>query len=118
MTFKEALNLTPEMNYEEQYEKIIMALGYENVKKCIPFSLEQIKKALLKDEYLNNLPMKKWDIESGFIYKHGDCVFVGSPLVKLYHKIGVNAFSNSEGVAILKQCARMWAAEKQKEMKR
>ena len=111
MTFKEALNLTPEMSHDEQYTKIVMALGYQDVKKCIPFSLEQIKKALPKDEHLNNLSMDKWNRASGFICKGKDCTFVGSPLVYLYHRIGVDTFSNSQGVCILKRCAEMWASK-------
>jgi hypothetical protein len=100
-----------EWSHKEKYQAIVNALGYEQVKQCIPFELEEIKKAIVKDEYLNNLSMKKWDLASGFINKGAHCQHVGSTLNNLYGKIGVNSFSNSDGVCILKECARMWVEE-------
>lgn len=39
MTFREALNISPEMPLN--YENIVNALGYEDVKHCIPIGLNQ-----------------------------------------------------------------------------
>lgn len=97
--------------YKEAVQFKINYLGYENVKKCIPFTLAEIKNALPKDEYLNNLPISKWDKAAGFIQSGSNCNFIGSPLTNLYRQKGVNAFSCAQGVSILKECARMWAEE-------
>lgn len=93
------------------YTYIVNKLGYENVKRCIPFTLAEIKTALPKDEHLNNLTMAKWDMASGFVCSGTRCDYIGSTLTRLYHSIGVNSFSNSDGVCILKRCAAMWASE-------
>jgi hypothetical protein len=97
--------------HAEKYQAIVNALGYDAVKRCIPFTLDQIKEAIQKDEHLNNLSMKKWDLASGFVNEGIYCKHVGSQLTSIYRKIGVNSFSNSDGVCILKECARMWSEE-------
>lgn len=104
-----------DVGHEEKYQRIIFALGYEEVKKCIPFSRDKIVKALKTDKYLNNLSMKLWDAESGiYVNNHtGKATITGSRLVELYRKHGINCFSQSDGVCILKNCARMWANEQE-----
>lgn len=114
--FKQALGLTDDMTHSQKFQAIVDALGYEQVKRCIPFSIAIIKIALAEDEHLNNLDLYKWDVASGFTnpyrfsrgYKN---IYTGSPLTRLYAKIGVTSFSNADGVCILKECARMWAEE-------
>lgn len=122
MTLKDLINVDAygrdkitgkDIPYEEKYEKIINILGYENVKRCIPFTQDEIKKALPEDQHLNNLSMKKWDAASGVYVNNatGKAVITGSMLTMLYRAHGVNCFSQSDGVCILKVCARMWAEE-------
>ena len=98
-----------EMSHQEKYRAIVNALGYEKVKRCVPFDIERIKKST--DPYLNDLPILQWDIASGFMCKGAGVIFIGSALVTLYSDIGVDSFSNSDGVCILKQCARMMTEE-------
>lgn len=93
-------------NHEERYIKIAELLGYEDVKKLIPFKMETLKKAYKEDRHFNNLSMDKWDRVSGFFCPPGDCKFIGGGIVPLYNKIGVNEFSNCDGVCILKAVAR------------
>ncbi len=105
-----------EISHEEKYTRIVNALGYEKVKRCIPFTLKEIKKALPKDEHLNNLPIKKWDNASGIYIPYGQTSssaiqFIETPFSKVYRDAGVTSYSQSDGVCILKQCARMWAEE-------
>jgi hypothetical protein len=97
--------------HHEKYRFLINLLGYENVKECIPYSIERIKEALKTDEHMNNLPLSKWDRAAGFRTSAGKCVLIGSPLVTLYRQHGINGFSVCNGVCILKECARMWAEE-------
>lgn len=98
--------------YKEKMQFLINYLGYEQVKSCIPYTLAEIKNALPKDEYLNNLSIIKWDNAAGFVQECGQCKFIGSKLINLYRKKGITAFSCSDGVSILKECARLWANEK------
>lgn len=100
-----------EVSYREKYSRIIRVFGFENVKNCIPFTLSEIKKALPKDAYLNNLQIKKWCAASGVYVNDysGEVKVFNCPLVALYRKHGINSFSQSDGVCILKECARIWA---------
>lgn len=110
MTEQEFENMT----HRETYAKIIERLGYNAVKQCIPFSLEQLKTAYKTDEHFNNLALGTWDRAAGFHAEGANVVLFGSPLTALYHKIGVNCFSCSDGVCILKNCAVMWVEETEK----
>ena len=94
--------------HSEIYGRAIDFLGgIECVWEYVPFSEDEVKKALEKDEYLNNLSMKKWDAASGFVCSGADCKATGGGLWVLYRKRGINAASCSEGVCILKECARL-----------
>ncbi len=99
------------LSHSEIYGRIIDKLGgVDAVWKCVPFTLEQVQQALKTDEHLNNLPMKKWDIASGFrcfICKGKELVKpIPSQLRGMLLKAGINCYSNSQGVCILKECAR------------
>lgn len=119
MNFREALK--PELTstqfldipHNEKYEMIVNSIGYDDVKKCIPFSLNTLKKAYAKDENFNNLPLREWDLAAGFITgMQGRCTLIRSRLTNLYwEKCKVNTFSCSDGVCILKCCARMWVGK-------
>lgn len=119
MNFNEALNIPEELEFQEggyrkKYQMIIKALGYENVKQCIPFSLERLKKAYKEDEHFNNLSIRKWDSAAGFYTgREGRvCMLIRSRLTRLYwEKCKVDTFSCSTGTCILKECARMWVEE-------
>ena len=101
---------TDKLTHAEKYQMLVLDLGYEDVKKCVPFTIDQIVKST-DDQHLNDLPIRHWDIASGFICNNADCKFVGSQLTRLYKKLNVTAFSNANGVCILKQCARMMKKE-------
>lgn len=97
----------------ERYKMIVNALGYEDVKECIPFTIEQLQIAYKTDVYFNNLPLIEWDFAAGFATGwRGKYNLVNSRLTYLYQtKCKVNVFSCAEGVCILKCCARMWVEE-------
>lgn len=121
MTFREAMQ--PGMTsmeysgvpHDEKYEAIVKAIGYEDVKRCIPYNLERLKKEFEKDKYMNGTRIEEWNKAAGFICKYGNAKYVGSMLTALYRRIGVDTFSCSDGVCILKCCARMWIKESEKE---
>lgn len=122
MTLKEAIHIHhcdiddatgEKLTHSEIYTRAINFLGgLEAVKPFIPFGREVIKEALKTDEHLNNLPMERWDLASGFRSgRQGTMIFVGRGIWYLYHKAGITAASCSDGVCILKEAARQWATQ-------
>lgn len=117
MTFEQALNIPKDLKFQEgghekYYRLIIEALGYEDVKKCIPFSVGELKKAYRTDKVFNNLPIRNWDYAAGFIVRGSRCDYIGSSLTRLYkEKCKVDTFSCTTGVCILKECAKMVVEE-------
>lgn len=112
MNFDKALNIPKDMEHRKKHQMIVQALGFENVKQCIPFSEDEIKEAYKTDKFFNNLPIRRWDLAAGFdTGRHGErCVLVRSRLTYLYwEKCRVDTFSCSTEVSILKECARMIA---------
>ena len=115
MTFDGKFNLTDKMSFKQRYETIVNGLGYEAVKRCIPFSREEITEALKTDLYLNNLNIHTWELAADYIPKP-DGTYDRAPLrydglQNLCLSNGVDCYSPSELVCILKRCAVMWAEE-------
>lgn len=105
------------MTHRAIYRRAIERFGgLEKVKPFIPFGLNEIRKAIPGDEYLNNLSARKWDFASGFNSRHSDkCGEIVTPngcgLWNLYRKHGITSASNSQGVCLLKEAAKEWAEE-------
>lgn len=105
--FENVLNIGKNAPHREKMQIIVNALGFENVVACIPYTKNQIREAIKTDEHLNNLPIKKWDEAAGFLVSGSYVRLVGSRLTRLYASIGVDCFSLSDGVCILKEAAKM-----------
>lgn len=101
------------LSSEGFWRKVVEKLGYDRVKKCVPFTLKQLKGS--KDYHFNDLSMKKWDYASGYIWTRTDydeiMTRVHTRLTELYRENGITCWSNSDGVCILKECARMMLEE-------
>ena len=104
-----------QLSHQYIYRRSIMRFGgLKAIEPFIPFSLEEIKKALAKgDEHLNTLDMRKWDNASGFYCKGSECCIVPSPIWNLYRQHHVTSVSCSQSVCLLKEAAR-WLAERSK----
>ena len=102
-----------ELSHQYIYSRAITRFGgLKVIKPLIPFSLEEIKKALAEgDEHLNTLDIRKWDSAAGFYVKGSDCEIMPSPIWNLYRQNHVTSASCSQGVCLLKEAARMWAGE-------
>lgn len=105
-------------SHRKKYTEVVKALGFENIRALIPFSKDELAAALKEDKHLNtSLPRSfDWDGVAGFrcsslsgVYQ---CSFIGSPLTKLYEKVGIKGYDVSDGVCILKQCAHMLVRRK------
>lgn len=106
------------LSHSEIYTRAIEALGgLDAVIPYIPFNLPTIQKAIETDQYLNNLPMEKWDWVSGFSCTRGECYFIGDGIWRLYRKAGINSASCSDGVCVLKEAARQWSERENKKNK-
>lgn len=73
--------------HDERCEAIVNAIGYEDVKQCIPFSLDRFKKEFEKDKHMNGTGIGKWDIAAGFVCEYGNARYIGSRLTSLYRRI-------------------------------
>lgn len=49
------------MSYAEKYDYLINFIGYENLKKIIPFGIKMLKENYKLDKNLNNIPLQQWD---------------------------------------------------------
>ena len=104
-----------DLSHSEYYQRVINLLGYDKVKECVPFDLDTLVKAYEKDHAFNNLKLSTWDYAGGFhVYQtryEEKVVPVNSRLRYLLKEAGINHYSCSEGVCILKECARMMVKE-------
>lgn len=87
-----------EMSHEEIYSNVVNAIGLHVIERYLPVSKEEIKKALEKDEHLNNIPLEMWDQRHNAFKSH-------------FVRIGINRISLSDTVCTLKQGARMLVKE-------
>lgn len=118
---KNLLGLLKENGFENiqdhntKYLTIANLLGIEEVKNCIPFTMDELIESYKADEHFNGkiTPISKWDNASGFYSNNrtGACIYIGSKLTRLYNAKGVNVFSCSDGVCILKSVARSMVLE-------
>ena len=102
--------------HESVMGSAVAELGLSNLAPLIPFTKEQIKAALESvDEHLNTLPIKEWDRAAGFIFTRTDeeefVHRVPSGLTPLLLQHGINAYSCSQCVSLLKHAAKLIAKE-------
>jgi hypothetical protein len=87
------------LSHEEVFSTVVNAIGLDVCKKYVPATKQEVETALENGDYhLNSIPLIKWDA------RH-------SHLASELLRIGINTFSRSDTVCILKQAARMWAAQ-------
>lgn len=107
MTLNEKCNTTNHTPYDEKLRKWIDHLGFDDIKECIPFSKQELQVALNKnDKNFKTLPLWIWELGAGFKNSQPN-PYVGSKLTKLYISKGIDTFSCTEGVCILKYVALM-----------
>ena len=102
--------------HESVMGSAVAELGLSNLAPLIPFTKEQSKSALDSgDEHLNTLPIKEWDRAAGFVFTRTDTEEsihrVPSGLTPLLLQHGINAYSCSQCVSLLKHAAKLIAKE-------
>lgn len=99
------------LSHSEVYGRIIDYLGgLDVVGAYIPFPIEELRKKIKEDQWLNNTPMGAWDRAAGFVCRGPNCSLVGGGLWNLYRKRGITSASCSDGVSLLKEAARQLCA--------
>lgn len=98
-----------EIPYEEYMQRVIDKLGIENIAPYIPFSIPFLKEKFKKDYYFNNTNLISWERAAGFLTSHfkADVTYIGMGIGSLFLLNGINVFSCSDGVSVLKSAARM-----------
>lgn len=102
------------VDFDLRYDKVIDYLGgLDALKEYVPFTKEQIRKALANgDQNLNTLPLKTWTYASGFTQRlQGKMELTYSPIWKLFVKKGIKYASPSECVCLLKRVATRMVTE-------
>lgn len=131
MTLKEAIGVHrcdidvetgEKLEHSEIYGRAIDRLGgLDAVAPYIPFPVDVIRKALKTDPYLNNTPIRAWDVAAGFrcgVFgnahrQHYESRPTGLGLWYLCRMHGITSMSAAEGVCVLKEAARRLAAREE-----
>lgn len=109
-----------ELTHSEVYARAIDFLGgLDAVARFIPFPVEIIREKLKTDSDLNNTPIRAWDVAAGFQCgvlgnshrMQYDCRPTGGGLWYLYRQHGITGASCADGVCVLKEAARLLAAQ-------
>lgn len=110
----EVLGLSVDTPHRDKYKAYLDFVGFDNVIKYVPFSEEQVAKALEKgDDALNTLSIKKWNAATGIEIIRNDTTHAGRAIVRGYGvvdalaKAGITASSQAECVSLLKEAARI-----------
>lgn len=111
---KELIGITDLDDFDKAYAAIVGQFDPEALHALMPATDEEITAALAEDENLNNIPIVKWDAAAGFrvwvnrrLQTQEVAMIPGARLHKMLSDIGVDSFSCSECVCILKTYARM-----------
>lgn len=107
MTIDERLGLkNPEFN--ERYEKLIELIGLEAIIPYIPATKEEVKEAAQISKSLNSIPLSKWDKAAGYSVEGVRVTNCGYGANRLFIANGINCYSLSECVSLLKHAALKW----------
>ncbi len=93
--------------HREKYGRAVSDIGLDNIRNMLPWDKKELVDAYAKDEHFNCLPLKEWDRIAGYYEnsRTGELFSHRSLLKDLLYKAGVNYFSCSECVCVLKEAA-------------
>ena len=120
MTLNAAISLTTDElyntpYYDLMYRKIEYLGGIEALKRFVPYDLQTLRKAYLRDPSFNNLSMRTWTKAAGVFSvtsrQHEQLYSVAwetSPFIAYLKSKGITSISPSECVSLLKCVAMFW----------
>ena len=82
-----------ELSHEEYMHRVVTKLKVELVKKCVPFDARELSEAYIRNSNFNSIPLHHWEQTT--------------EISKLFVANGINIFSTSEKVAVLKYAAKL-----------
>lgn len=106
-----------EIEWRDYMHRIINKLGIENIKGYIPYKLEFLKEEFKKDKHFNTTDLSAWLMAAGFDStidkktRTKKIIPLRYGLCNLFVRNGITCFSPSEGVATLKEAARILCKE-------
>ena len=107
MTIDERLGLkNPEFN--ERYEKLIELIGLDAIIPYVPATKEEVEEAAQISKSLNLIPLSKWDRAAGYSVEGTRVTNLGYGANRLLIANGINCYSLSECVSLLKHAALKW----------
>lgn len=89
-------------------------LGFEELVRCLPYTLEVLQEKYKDDKHFNNTSLKAWDLAAGFNVIGSRIFLHRSTLRAMLLKKGINVYSSSDGVHLLKSVARKLVKEHEK----
>lgn len=96
--------------HETVMNNAINVLGLDALAQLVPFTVDEVKAALASgDNALNTLPIKKWDYAAGFIINGNHVQPIPCQLSVLLSQHGIDSWSPSQCVSLLKTVARQIA---------
>lgn len=105
-------DISSTMAFNQYYDMVIDELGYENVSRCVPFTLEELREFYAEDKYMNQRQEVWCDASGvGVSDKTGGRYIKQSPLRDLLRKNGITLWSQAEAVCLLKRCAERMVTE-------
>ena len=99
------------ITYNEKMDHYIRHIGRDDLKKHLPADIRTLAAAYLKDQNLNNIPLRKWEIATGYEdYRDEQTVRVPTakgPFPRLLAAHDIDSYSMSEAISILKRVAEL-----------
>ena len=94
-----------DVSFNEVYDRLVSFIGLKELIDCIPQSRKQLKEAYDEDKNLNSIPLSNWDRWAGFKFWGAKRIDLDSPLKRLLKDKGINSYSPSQLVSLLKHAA-------------
>ena len=99
------------ITHDDKMDCYIRHIGRDDLKKHLPEDIRTLAKAYLKDQNLNNIPLRRWETAAGYgDYRDEQTVRVPvakGPFPRLLAGHGIDSYSMSEAISILKRVAEL-----------
>lgn len=113
---RQLIGFTDLEDFDVAYKAIVNEIGLDNLRPLLPITEEAVKTAYAEDKNLNNIPLSKWEKAAGFAVTYNSLrdtedvhMIAGAPLPALLKQHGIQGISCSQGICLLKTCAKMLA---------
>lgn len=107
MTIDQKLNLK-NPSFNERMDKLVEYIGIDSIIPYIPATKEEVKEAAQISKSLNSIPLSKWDRAAGYSVEGVRVTNCGYGANRLFITSGINCYSLSECVSLLKHAALKW----------